>query len=134
MNSKIQIEVKKLKLHLQQYPQQATELAISHFEDYLVIVFEYKLLETKVKQLQQVNPDKKAFITQYPFVEANLSLEQQLRVEKFKRFLARNTDESEFWAITYFHKYLILAELYRQAEVLFFSLQSCLSNQIKDFS
>ena len=40
-----QFEVKRLKLHLEKYPQKAIELAISHFEDYLELVQEYKKLE-----------------------------------------------------------------------------------------
>ena len=45
-----QLEVERLKIYLKKYPQQAFELAISHFEDYLELVWEYKKLE-KQKQL-----------------------------------------------------------------------------------
>jgi hypothetical protein len=123
MNSKIQIEVQKLKLHLQQYPQQATQLAIKHFEYYLILVSEYDSLKTQVTQLQQVNTSNDlSFIIYSPFVEAHLTLEQEFRVEKFKRFLAQHQDESEFWAITYFHNYLVLAQQYHSLKVKFVSI------------
>lgn len=50
-----QLEVERLKIYLKKYPQQAFELAISHFEDYLELVWEYKKLE-KQKQLPSLRP------------------------------------------------------------------------------
>ncbi len=44
-----QFEVERLKLHLQKQPEQAFELAIAHFEDYLELVQEYKKLQQKQK-------------------------------------------------------------------------------------
>ncbi len=44
-----QFEVERLKLHLQKHPEQAFELAIAHFEDYLQLVQEYKKLQQKPK-------------------------------------------------------------------------------------
>jgi hypothetical protein len=42
-----------------------------------------------------------------------------LRVEKFSRFLAQHQGESEFWAITYFYNFLILAQEYQKVEAEF---------------
>ncbi|MGL6343430.1 MAG: hypothetical protein ACRC80_30350 [Waterburya sp.] len=118
MNSKIQIEIQKLKLYLQQYPQQATQLAINYFEYYLILSSEYNSLKTKVTQLQKINTfNDLSFITYRPLVEINLTLEQEFRVKKFQRFLAQHQDESKFWAITYFHNYLILLQHYHSLKV-----------------
>ncbi|MGL5835604.1 MAG: hypothetical protein ACRC1Z_20590 [Waterburya sp.] len=118
MNS-IQNDVRLLELHLQRFPQEATELATAYFEDYLVLASEYDNLIARLKQLQQ---SKKAFVPQYPFADAQLNLEQEFRVKKLSRFLAHNPSKAQFWAILYFHNYLILAEFYRQAEAEFNSL------------
>jgi hypothetical protein len=53
MNSKILDEVQLLKLYLQRFPESATELAIAHLEDYLVLVSEYNRLTAQLKQLQR---------------------------------------------------------------------------------
>ncbi|MGL5938862.1 MAG: hypothetical protein ACRC2S_00515 [Waterburya sp.] len=124
MNS-IQNDVQLLKQYLQRFPQQASELAIAYFEDYLVLASEYDNLIARLKQLQQ---SKTANCVQYPFNEAHLTLEQQFRVEKLNRFLAHNPSKSQYWAITYFQNFLILAEFYRQAEAEFDSLSNRLSS------
>ena len=46
-------ESERFKRFLQDHPQQAHEYAISHFEDYLAVVHEYRLLKTRHDQLQQ---------------------------------------------------------------------------------
>jgi hypothetical protein len=117
MNS-LQNDVQQLKLYLQRFPESATELALAHLEDYLVLKSEFNFLQNQVKQLQR----DQTFIPRYPFAEACLSLEQQWRVEASKIFLAQNRSESEFWAIDYFQKFLILAEEYRQVEAEFDSM------------
>jgi hypothetical protein len=125
MNSKIQNDVWLLKLYLKQFPESATENAINYFEDYLVLVSEYDRLATQLKQLKQ-SPN--TFVPDYPLAEAHLSLEQEFRVVKFTRFLAQKPYESEFWAITYFHNFLILAEQYQQIEAEFDSMTDRLLN------
>jgi hypothetical protein len=125
MNSKIQNDVWLLKLYLKRFPESATENAINYFEDYLVLLSEYERLTAQLTQLKQ-SPN--TFISDYPLAEAHLSLEQQFRVEKFTRFLAQKPYESEFWAITYFHNFLILAEQYRLAEAEFDSMTNRLLN------
>lgn len=42
-----QLEVCKLKLYLQQHPEDAYQLAIDHFIDFLALVHEYKKLQAK---------------------------------------------------------------------------------------
>ena len=39
-----QLEIERLKLHLENHPEQAFQLAIKHFQDYLWILLEYKKL------------------------------------------------------------------------------------------
>jgi hypothetical protein len=126
MNS-IQNDVQRLKLYLQRFPESATELALAHLEDYLVLKSEFNFLQNQVKQLQR----DQTFIPRYPMSEAQLTLEQKFRVETFKRFLTQNKNESEFCAITYFHNFLILAEEYQQIEAEFDSMTDRLlpSNQ-----
>lgn len=115
MNPQIQDEILRLKLYLKQYPHTATELAVVHLEDYLVLVSQYDQLQAKIKQLSSADSStKKANITRPTFVEAHLTLEQQFRVEKFQRYLTQNQNNSEFWAITYFHNYLILVQQYQK--------------------
>lgn len=64
MNSKIQIEIQQLKFYLQQYPQQATQIAINYCKYYLILRFEYNSLKTKVTQLQKINTSNDlSFIT-----------------------------------------------------------------------
>jgi hypothetical protein len=124
MNS-IQNDVWLLKLYLQRFPESATDLAIAHLEDYLVLVSEHDRLTAQLTQLKQ---SPFIFAPDYPLVEAHLTLEQEFRVEKFSRFLAQNRGESQFWAITYFHNFLILASLYRQKEAEFDSMTNRLLN------
>jgi hypothetical protein len=125
MNSEIQNDVWQLKLYLNRFPQSATDSVIDYFEDYLVLKSEYDRLATQLAQLKQ-SPN--TFTPDYPLAEACLSLEQEFRVEKFQRFLAQNKSESEFWAITYFHNFLILAEQYQQIEAEFDSITDRLLN------
>ena len=42
----------RLKRFLHAHPHQAHEYAVSHFEDYLAVVHEYRLLKTRHDQLQ----------------------------------------------------------------------------------
>jgi hypothetical protein len=127
MNSKILDEVQLLKLYLKRFPQSATESAIAYLKDYLLLVCEYDHLQNQVKQLKR-DP---TFIPRYPMREAQQTLKQQFQVETFKRFLNQNRGESQFWAITYFYNFLILAQSYRQIEAEFNSLSDRLlaSNQ-----
>ena len=46
-------ESERFKRYIIDHPQQAHEYAISHFEDYLAVVHEYRLLKTRHDQLQQ---------------------------------------------------------------------------------
>lgn len=43
----LQLEVSKLKLHLQQHPEDTYQLAIDHFIDFLALVYEYKQLQAE---------------------------------------------------------------------------------------
>ena len=45
-------ESERFKRYIIDHPQQANEYAISHFEDYLAILHEYRLLKTRHDQLQ----------------------------------------------------------------------------------
>ncbi len=47
-----QLEIERLKVHLQQHPEQAFQLAIKHFQDYLGILLEYEKL---MQQRQSVS-------------------------------------------------------------------------------
>ena len=44
-----------LSLHLQKYPEQATILAMNHYEDYMNLAHDYKLLKRDLERLQQEN-------------------------------------------------------------------------------
>lgn len=48
----IALEVVKLKLYLKKHPEQSTQLAIEHFQDYLEVVERYKQLEAENNQLK----------------------------------------------------------------------------------
>ncbi|WP_019503231.1 hypothetical protein [Pleurocapsa sp. PCC 7319] len=45
-------ESERFRRFLHDHPQQAHEYAVSHFEDYLAILHEYRLLQAKHDQLQ----------------------------------------------------------------------------------
>ncbi|WP_144054206.1 hypothetical protein [Pleurocapsa sp. PCC 7319] len=45
-------ESERFRRYIQDNPQQAHEYAISHFEDYLAVLHEYRLLQAKHDQLQ----------------------------------------------------------------------------------
>ena len=45
-------EVTKLKLYLQQHPEDSYQLAIDHFEDFLALVREYKKLQAEYNLLK----------------------------------------------------------------------------------
>lgn len=45
-------ESERFQRYIQKHPQQAHEYAVSHFEDYLAVVHEYRLLKAKHDQLQ----------------------------------------------------------------------------------
>lgn len=55
-------------------------------------------------------------------VEVKLTLEQEFRIKKFQEFLAQHQNESEFWAITYFHNYLIQTQHYHSLKVEFVAM------------
>jgi hypothetical protein len=118
MNLNIDTEIQQLKLHLQRHPEQAAQLAINHLEDYLVLLNEYNHLQQQIDRLRQ---SKSSLISSDSFIDAQLSLEQQFRVEAFKRSLVQDPCKSQFWAITYFQYFLSLAQSYRhqKAQLLF---------------
>lgn len=128
--NKITAEVQRLKHHLQKHPEQALELAISHYQDYLVLVTESEKLQCRLKRLRQPNPDPELYFF-FPFVEACLSLEQEFRVKRLRRHLLIHPTESETYAIIYFYNHLILAEQYRQQEAEFATHHTQLSRSCK---
>ena len=116
-------ELLKLKVYLQQHPEQASELALAHYEDCLILISEYDSLEIKFEQLQKSNLNSQ-LISASNFSEATLSLEKEFRVAIFREHLKQHPHVAEFWAIVYFHNYLILAKQYQRLETEFLSLIS----------
>jgi hypothetical protein len=116
-----------LKLHLQKYPEQAAQLTLHHLKDYLILRDECKHLQHQIKLIQYakrypLGQSKISFVSPSFFIDAELTLEQQFRVEVVKRNLASepNHNKIKFWAITYFHFFLRLSDSYLeiQAELL----------------
>ena len=48
----LQLDIERLKRHLQEHPDQAAELAVSYFEDFSMLAIEYKKLEAAHQLLQ----------------------------------------------------------------------------------
>ena len=107
MKKTIQQELQELELHLTLYPEMTTELALAHFEDYLVLISEYERLKDFMTNKASVKPE---------FVDASLTIEQKFRVERLKRYLLQHPEESVTYAYIYFHNFLILTKQYQQLE------------------
>ena len=114
-------ELLKLKVYLQQHPEQAPELALAHYEDCLILICEYDSLEIKLDIIKKSHLNSK-LISVRNFSEATLSLEQEFRVVVFREYLKQHPQSAEFWAIVYFHNYLILAQQYQNLEAEFKSI------------
>jgi hypothetical protein len=122
MNEKNHAEVQQLRLYLQKYPEQAAQLAINHLEDYFVLLNEFKHLQDQIKLFGQ---SKTPLISSDPSIHAQLTLEQQFRVEILKRNLATepNHRKANFWAVTYFQYFLHLNESYLETRAELISLK-----------
>lgn len=118
MNCPIQNDIQQLERFLKRFPQQASKLAISYLKSYLLLLSKYDSL---VAQFQQLESNQPLTVT-CSESEAQLTLAQQFRIETFARFIAQKQGDSEFWAVTFFHNYLILAEFYLDAQAEFDSL------------
>ncbi len=116
----INYELLKLKVYLQQHPKQAQELALAHYSDCLILISEYDSLENELNQLKKSNLNSK-LISASNFSSATLTLEQEFRVVLFREHLKQYPQSAEFWAIVYFHNYLILAKQYQNLETEFLS-------------
>lgn len=57
-------EVTKLKLYLQQHPEDSYQLAIDHFEDFLALVQEYKKLQAEYNLLKSQYSEFISFLVQ----------------------------------------------------------------------
>jgi hypothetical protein len=121
MNSLIHAEVQQLKLYLQTYPRKAAQLAVNHLEDYLILLNECQLLDEQIVLLRQ---SKAPSISLDNFINAQLTLEQQFRVEVFKRYLVQNPHKSQFWAVEYFKFFLHKNESYLDKRAELISLQN----------
>ncbi|MGV2828054.1 hypothetical protein [Myxosarcina sp. GI1(2024)] len=113
--STIESEVQELRLFLQEYPEEASDLAISYFEDYLILFCQYRKLKNNLEKLQQGSLE----ITTIPkpaFVDSSLSLEQEFRVACLKVYLNKHPSESETFAISYFEDFLHLVIQYQKLE------------------
>ena len=58
-----QFDIVRLKLHLQDHPQDAHRLAIEHFQDYLEVVHRYQALEAQLQVLEAKPPSLPPFLT-----------------------------------------------------------------------
>ena len=47
-----ELEVVRLKMYLDKNPQEATELAIQHYEDFLALAAKYKQLKSKLEDIE----------------------------------------------------------------------------------
>ena len=47
-----ELQVVRLKLYLEKNPQEATELALQHYEDFLALAAKYKQLKTKLDDIE----------------------------------------------------------------------------------
>ncbi len=47
-----ELQVVRLKLYLEKNPQEATELALQHYEDFLALAAKYRKLETKLDDIE----------------------------------------------------------------------------------
>jgi hypothetical protein len=121
MNPQISKEVQELKLHLQRYPEESTQLAVNHLEDYLVLLNEVTHLQQQIDRLRQ---SKSSLSSSDSFIDAQLTLEQMFRVEILHRNLASqpSQNKAKFWAVTYFQSFLHLSESYRHQRASLLSL------------
>jgi hypothetical protein len=121
MNPHIRAELRRLKVHLQRYPEQAEQLAINHLEDYLILLNECQRLQDQIELFGQsktflISPDLNSSIN------TQLTLEQKFRVEILQRNLASepNYNQAQFWAVEYFKFFLHKSESYlkKRAELI----------------
>lgn len=124
MNFHIRAELRRLKVHLQRYPEQAEQLAIAHLEDYLILFNECRYLEKQIELLRQskthlVDPDIDFSLN------TQLTLENRFRVEILKRNLQGepNHNQARFWAMEYFKHFLHKSEFYLEKRAELISLK-----------
>jgi hypothetical protein len=121
MNSQIQAETQQLKVYLDQYPYEAAQLAVNHLEDYLILLNEYQRLKEQIELFGQSKTSK---VSLDNFINAQLTLAQQFRVEVVKRYLVQNPHKSQFWAVEYFKFLLHLNETYLEKRAELISLNN----------
>jgi hypothetical protein len=112
-------ELALLKRHLQKHPEQATTLAVAHFEDYLVLLCQYEKLLAKVKQLRSNNIDPK-FISLPNWSNVHLTLEREFAIAVLKLQLQQFPFLSFCLAISYFCDFLLLTQKYMALQTEFF--------------
>ncbi|MEY2833605.1 MAG: hypothetical protein RLZZ574_2864 [Cyanobacteriota bacterium] len=98
-----------MEVYIQKHPEQAVQLAINHLEDYLIVLNECRHLEEQIGLFGQ---SKAAKVSPDNFIDAQLTLAQQFRVEVVKRYLIQNPHKSQFWAMEYFKFFLHKSESY----------------------
>jgi hypothetical protein len=47
-----ELQVVRLKMYLDRNPQEATELALQHYEDFLALALKYKNLQSKLEEIE----------------------------------------------------------------------------------
>jgi hypothetical protein len=121
MNPNIDAELQQLKAYLAQYPHEAVQLAVNHLEDYLALLNECQRLD---KQIELFGQSKTSKVSLDNFINAQLTIAQQFRVEVVKRYLVQNPHKSQFWAVEYFKFFLHLTESYLEKRAELISLSS----------
>lgn len=116
-------EVTLLIRHLKKHPEQATRLAIAHFEDYLVLLSQFQKLEIKVRELHSNNLDPK-LVSLPDWKDARVTLEQEFTLTCLKLQLQQYPFISSFLAISYFQGFLTLSEKYTALQTDFFCLKA----------
>lgn len=106
-------EVKELQLFLEDYPEEAIELACNYFEDFLILFQEYQ----KLKQyFEKIPKSKNSLISRPMFADKSLTLEQEFRVSCLKMRLIKSPSKAKIFAVTYFENFLHLVILYQKLE------------------
>ena len=47
-----ELQVVRLKMYLQRHPEEATELALQHYEDFLILAAKYRKLQSKLEDIE----------------------------------------------------------------------------------
>jgi len=96
---------RKLEQHLLDNPQDATKLAIAHFEDFLALTIKFKDLQSQVKEQSAFSSDLS--------LNFRLPLHLQLEVDKLRRYLKQYPDEAQELAIDHYEDFINLLIEYK---------------------